>query len=178
MQQFGGLALGHEGVRNAQGEHLAGRALARKLCRHGLAHTAGRSIQMADFTVEDQPQLLWHESTVGCPENGVFAPDGRFLVPCGYQGLLVEKRDGDDAPAPVVPAVAEAHGYDWTNRVFTVTGLAPGAGVTLDVWAAGIQESLVADASGAVGIYDLNYFSRLCKQFTGYTPSHFRRKWN
>lgn len=33
------------------------------------------------------------------------------------------------------------------------------------------------DASVAVGIHDLNYFSRLCKQVTGYSPSHFRRKW-
>lgn len=31
------------------------------------------------------------------------------------------------------------------------------------------------DASAAVGIHDINYFSRLCKQVTGYTPSHFRR---
>ena len=34
----------------------------------------------------------------------------------------------------------------------------------------------LADASAAAGIYDLNYFSRLCKQFTGYSPSYFRRK--
>ena len=40
------------------------------------------------------------------------------------------------------------------------------------------QGMSLADASGSVGIYDLNYFSRLCKQFTGYTPSHFRRKWS
>lgn len=60
---------------------------------------------------------------------------------------------GWDAPEPVPPSVAEAHGYDWTNRVFTVTGLAPGAEVTLDVWAAGIQESLFADAFGAATFF-------------------------
>ncbi|MBQ6509469.1 MAG: AraC family transcriptional regulator [Flexilinea sp.] len=31
------------------------------------------------------------------------------------------------------------------------------------------------DASQAIGIFDLNYFSRLCKNITGYSPSHFRR---
>lgn len=38
------------------------------------------------------------------------------------------------------------------------------------------QGLTLSDASFAVGIYDMNYFSRLCKQFTGYPPSYFRRK--
>ena len=32
----------------------------------------------------------------------------------------------------------------------------------------------IYDASCAIGIHDLNYFSRLCRQVTGYPPSHFR----
>lgn len=32
----------------------------------------------------------------------------------------------------------------------------------------------LSEASGAIGIHDLNYFSRLCKSVTGYSPSHFR----
>ena len=38
------------------------------------------------------------------------------------------------------------------------------------------QGKSINDASSAVGIYDLNYFSRLCKNITGYPPSHFRKK--
>ena len=65
--------------------------------RVGLAYTSGRTIQMADFADPLHPNLVWHESTAGNPENGVFDNFGRLLVPCGYQGLLVEKRIfGDD----------------------------------------------------------------------------------
>ena len=60
--------------------------------RVGLAATAGRSIQMADFADPLHPRLLWQEKTVGNPQNGVFDDRGHYIVPCGYQGLLVEKR--------------------------------------------------------------------------------------
>ncbi len=66
----------------------------------GLAAQQARTIQMADFTVIDQPILEWHESTIGCPENGVFDANGLFLVPCGYQGLLVQKRLEPEVPVP------------------------------------------------------------------------------
>ena len=68
--------------------------------RVGLASTQGRKVQLADFTVVDHPKLEWQEETVGNPENGIFAPDGRLLVPCGYQGLLVEKRAPKPSAAP------------------------------------------------------------------------------
>ena len=60
--------------------------------RVALSATAGRTIQMADFADPLHPNLVWHEKTTGNPENGVFDGFGRLLVPCGYQGLLVEKR--------------------------------------------------------------------------------------
>lgn len=34
----------------------------------------------------------------------------------------------------------------------------------------------ISDAAGKIGIHDLNYFSRLCKQVTGYPPSYFRQR--
>ncbi len=36
------------------------------------------------------------------------------------------------------------------------------------------QGSSIFDASSSIGIHDLNYFSRLCRQLTGYPPTHFR----
>ena len=36
------------------------------------------------------------------------------------------------------------------------------------------QGSSICDAACSIGIHDLNYFSRLCRQLTGYPPSHFR----
>ena len=36
------------------------------------------------------------------------------------------------------------------------------------------QGSSIYDAACSIGIHDLNYFSRLCRQLTGYPPSHFR----
>ncbi len=60
--------------------------------RVALCLTSGKTIQMADFADATRPNLLWEEKTLGCPENGVFDDAGHLLVPCGYQGLLVEKR--------------------------------------------------------------------------------------
>lgn len=34
----------------------------------------------------------------------------------------------------------------------------------------------LSEASRAIGIHDFNYFSRLCRTVTGYSPSHFRRQ--
>ena len=97
--------------------------------RVGLASQQSRVIQLADFTVMDRPVLLWSENTIGGPENGAFAPDGRFLVPCGYQGLLIEKREDD----VIVPTwdIADADGFDHTNRLVTVSGLTVGDTVVL-----------------------------------------------
>ena len=87
----------------------------------GLAAQQSRTIQMADFSVMDRPVLEWHESTIGCPENGVFDAEGTFLVPCGYQGLLVQKRPEVPAPAPA----SFAHSFD-----VTFTGYAGGETLT------------------------------------------------
>ncbi len=48
------------------------------------------TVQMADFADPTKPNLLWCEETKGYPENPVFHA-GRLLVPCGYQGLLIQK---------------------------------------------------------------------------------------
>ena len=122
----------------------------------GLASTSGRVIQMADFTVLTAPVLEWEESTVGCPENGAFAPDGRFLVPCGYQGLLVERREGD----VFVPScdATDAEGFDLTNRLVTVSGLMEGDTVVLTLSAldgsSTTMVTAVADENG-VAAFDM-----------------------
>ena len=89
--------------------------------RVGLATTQGRKVQLADFTVADRPNLLWQEDTAGNPENGFFAPDGRLLVPCGYQGLLVEKREGD-GPAPEQPSAPVSPWFASDAATGTATG--------------------------------------------------------
>ena len=48
-------------------------------------------LSLVDFADPARPQLLWQEKTVGYPENAIFHR-GRFLVPCGYQGLLRQRR--------------------------------------------------------------------------------------
>ena len=122
----------------------------------GVTSTQGRTIQMADFSVVDRPVLEWYESTVGCPENGVFAPDGRFLVPCGYQGLLVERREGD----VFIPSCdsTDAEGFDHTNRLVTVSGLVEGDTVVLTLSAldgsSTTMVTAVADENG-VAAFDM-----------------------
>ena len=49
-----------------------------------------KEIWKLDMTDEAAPKTLWGEKTVGHPELSVFHA-GRLLVPCGYQGLLIEK---------------------------------------------------------------------------------------
>ena len=74
----------------------SGRLLPEGMCawdgatRVGLAATSRRTVQMADFADPAKPGLLWSEETKGYPENPVFH-EGRLLVPCGYQGVLIQK---------------------------------------------------------------------------------------
>lgn len=49
-----------------------------------------REIRLVDFTQEQEPRLLWMERTEGFPETSIFWK-GKLAVPCGYQGLLLEK---------------------------------------------------------------------------------------
>ena len=74
----------------------------------GLAAQQGRKVQMVDISDPEHPILEWHESTIGCPENGVFDADGLFLVPCGYQGLLVQKRFEPEVPVPAPSSFAHS----------------------------------------------------------------------
>lgn len=49
-----------------------------------------REIRLVDLTQEQEPRLLWMERTEGFPETSIFWK-GKLAVPCGYQGLLLEK---------------------------------------------------------------------------------------
>ena len=49
-----------------------------------------REIRRVDISNEKKPRLLWTEQTTGYPETPAFWK-GKLAVPCGYQGLLVEK---------------------------------------------------------------------------------------
>ena len=49
-----------------------------------------REIRLVDFSDAKKPRLLWVERTDGYPETATFWK-GKLAVPCGYQGLLVEK---------------------------------------------------------------------------------------
>ena len=103
-----------------------------------LAATAGRTIQMADIADPLHPRLDWRESTAGNPENAAIDDRGHFLVPCGYQGLLVEKRVvGPDElaqrPAAIAPEPIPLGPLTWKlpktirregNRLFV--SVAPG----------------------------------------------------
>lgn len=74
----------------------------------GLAAQQGRRIQMVEISDPERPILEWYESTKGCPENGVFDANGLFLVPCGYQGLLVQKRFEPEVPVPAPSSFAHS----------------------------------------------------------------------
>ena len=56
----------------------------------GLTHRLGKKISLVDYPDGYDPIVLWQENTEGYPETGIFW-GGKFCVPCGYQGLLIEK---------------------------------------------------------------------------------------
>ena len=58
--------------------------------RLGLTYRMKKQISLVDISDIDSPHLLWQEETTGYPETGVFWC-GKLVVPCGYQGLLIEK---------------------------------------------------------------------------------------
>lgn len=50
----------------------------------------GKRISLVDISVPEAPELLWREETSGNPETPIFV-NGKLCVPCGYQGLLIQK---------------------------------------------------------------------------------------
>lgn len=55
-----------------------------------LTHRLGKEISLVDVPEDYPPILLWTESTTGYPETPIFWKK-KLLVPCGYQGLLIQK---------------------------------------------------------------------------------------
>ena len=55
-----------------------------------LTRRLNKEISLADVPEDYPPLLLWSESTTGYPETPIFWKK-KLLVPCGYQGLLIQK---------------------------------------------------------------------------------------
>ena len=55
-----------------------------------LTDRLNREISLVDFPEGYPPMLLWTEKTTGYPETPIFWKK-KLLVPCGYQGLLIQK---------------------------------------------------------------------------------------
>ena len=55
-----------------------------------LTYRMKRKITMMDYKEGKAPCVLWSEDTSGYPETSIFW-NGKLAVPCGYQGLLIEK---------------------------------------------------------------------------------------
>ncbi len=58
--------------------------------RLSLTCRINREIRMMDLSDGQHPKLVWMEKTSGYPETATYW-QGKLAVPCGYQGLLVEK---------------------------------------------------------------------------------------
>ncbi len=80
--------------RTGVGENLYGAPAWDRGARLGLTARIARQISMVDISNEQTPEVLWTESCDGFPEMATFWK-GRFLVPCGYQGLLMEKEKSE-----------------------------------------------------------------------------------
>ncbi len=49
-----------------------------------------RQVALCDISDETKPKVLWEEEVSGHPDTAIFW-NGRLVVPCGYQGLLIQK---------------------------------------------------------------------------------------
>ena len=56
-----------------------------------ITNRLSQSIIMVNLTDRNKPITLWKEKTMGIPETSIFWK-GKLVVPCGYQGLLIEKK--------------------------------------------------------------------------------------
>ena len=81
-----GVPLGAKGEKGPRGGQPAWDGA------NGLALTARipKQVWKLDMTDERHPKALWGESVVGHPDLAAFH-HGKMLVPCGYQGLLIER---------------------------------------------------------------------------------------
>ena len=55
-----------------------------------LTHRLNKKISMVDVPEGYPPMVLWTDVTTGYPETPIFWKK-KLLVPCGYQGLLIQK---------------------------------------------------------------------------------------
>ena len=55
-----------------------------------LTERIAKRISLVDMTDDANPVVLWTETTTGMPEAPIFHK-GRLIVPCEYQGLLIQK---------------------------------------------------------------------------------------
>ena len=57
--------------------------------RVALTSRMDRRVAMVDVADEGHPRVVWKETLPGHPDRSFFW-QGRLVVPCGYQGLLIE----------------------------------------------------------------------------------------
>ena len=57
-----------------------------------LTSRLGQTVAMVDMSDEKTPRVVWKEKLTGHPDRSFFWR-GKLVIPCGYQGLLIEKED-------------------------------------------------------------------------------------
>ena len=58
--------------------------------RVAITSRIGQTAAMVDVTYENNPRTVWREKLLGHPDRSFFW-QGKLVIPCGYQGLLLEK---------------------------------------------------------------------------------------
>ena len=89
------LAPGESGENRWKGVELEGKCSGYPSWDGGnrvaLTSRIDRKVAMVDVTDEENPRVVWKESLPGHPDRSFFW-QGKLVVPCGYQGLLVENK--------------------------------------------------------------------------------------
>jgi len=115
-------------------------------------------VGLGDYTSPPRGVILsYHNLPCAATAKLVQGSNHEYSPPSPNQVFTLSKAaETDDPPEPPAPpaelALAEASGFDWTNRLFTVSGLAAGTEVTLDMTgrdASAMRPLIaVADATG------------------------------
>ena len=113
-------------------------------------------VGLGDYTSPPRGVILsYHNLKCAATAKLVQGSNHEYSPPAPNQTYTLTKAaEADDPPTPPAElAVAEASGFDWTNRLFTISGLAAGTTVTLTLGGAsspGEPLTATADATGTV----------------------------
>lgn len=153
-----------ENLKNIQSEQGAGRTDGERMKRCLLQLTLARlsrlrALQFGDVSRQDDWKQALVEDALSCFEQNLTGT-------VDITELVRSHRISEGYFRQIFKDVTGLPPRQYLNRMRIVRALE----------LLNVQGLDIAETAERVGIYDPNYFSRLCKKLTGYPPSHFQQR--